>query len=149
MSTLVIERLKTTLSQSFTYTDNKRHTIKAIVPRLVMFNAPAGTFTFSIKSGVTTLASKTFTSAEIKSDLSTSDNYAWLWKVIDFSGIVQLESGTYSLEISSSGYTFTESSYLGWIRDHDDPFNTGDGNNSFFSENPFGFRIYELKRAGA
>jgi len=146
MSSLVLDTLVTTLSQSITLTQNRRVTIRAISLKVVMFNAPAGTFTLKVKSGANTLTSKTFTSADIKSDLSTADNYAYLWKVLDFSGNLQLENGTYTLEISSSGYTFSESAYLGWIRPHENIFNTGDGSNDSILNNPFGFRIFELKR---
>ena len=147
MTTLVVDELKTTLTQSFTVDLNRRYTIAAVRPYLYMHNSPAGTFTFSVKdSGANTIASKTFTSAEIKSDLSTSDNYCHLWKALVFTNPLQLSKGSYSLVISSSGYTFAESSYLAWVKEYENIFNTTDGANDTDFNNPMSFQLFEQKR---
>ena len=146
MTTLAVDELTTTLSQDFTINLNRRYSIEGIRPYIYMHNAPAGTFTLSVKDGVTTLASQTFDSAEIKSDLSTSDNYAHLWKRLVFDNPFQISKGTYTLELSSSGYTFSESNYLGWIREFENIFNETDGDNDSYDNNPFSFQIFENKR---
>ena len=145
MTTLVVEELKTTLSQNFTINGERRYQLVAVRPKIYMHNAPNGTFSLSIKSGSTTLASKSFTSAEIKSDLSTSDNYAWIWKNLAFDFTVPLEKGDYSLELSSSGYSFSSSSYIGWVKDHESVFNTISGNPTSSLDNPFTFQLFEYR----
>ena len=141
MTKLVVDELKTTLSQTFTLTKNKRMTIEAIRPYIYMHNAPSGTFTLAVKSGGTTLASKTFTSAEIKTDLATSNNYAHLWKAITFTNPTQIENGEYELELSAAGYTYSETGYLGWIREHENLTNELAGTPISDIENPRAFQL--------
>lgn len=144
MTTLVYDALETTIEQDFTINLNRRYTIEAINPYLMMFNEPSGTFTFSVlDSDTNILSSDTFTSADIKTDLSTSDSYAHIRKVIQFDNPLHLSRGTYTLKLSSSGYTFTESSHLGWVREFENIFNETTGTPSSDSENPFSFNIYE------
>ena len=146
MTTLVLDELDTTLSQDFTINLNRRYSIEGIRPYIYMHNAPAGTFTLSVKDGVTTLASQTFDSAEIKSDLSTADNYAHVWKRLVFDNPFQLSLGTYTLELSSAGYTFAESAYIGWIREFENVFNETSGTINTLFDNPFSFQIFENRR---
>ena len=146
MTKLVVEELITTLSQSFALALNKRYHVEGLKIYLVMFNAPAGTFTVSIKSGATTLASKDFDSAEIKTDLSTSDNYAHIYKGIVFDTDLALDDGSYSIELSSAGYTFSESSYLGWVKDHDQVFFDTDYTLDTVATHPLTFHLLEKKK---
>lgn len=141
MTKLIVDELKTTLSQTVTIDHEKRYLIAAVRPYIYMHNAPAGTFTLSIKDGGTPVASKTFTSAEIKSDLSTTDNYAHLWKVIQFDDPVQLTSKEYELELSHSGYTFSPSSYIAWVREHENQFNETSGIPVSDLENPYSYQL--------
>ena len=147
MTTLVLEELKSTLQQTVNLTLNRRYNIEAVRPLLYMHNAPAGTFTLSIKSGVNTLTSKSFTSADIKSDLSTVNNYAYLWKNLTFSEIALLKNGSYILELSSSGYTFSSSSYIGWIKEHENLFNETSGTPLTDLDNPFSYQLFEHRRS--
>ena len=141
MTKLVVDELLTTLSQTFTLTKNMRFTVEAIRPYIYMHNTPAGTFTVAVKSGGTELFSKTFTSAEIKSDLETTDNYAHIWKGIVFSNPAHIENGQYELELSSSGYTYSDTSYLGWIREHENLTNEIDGTPVSDMQNPRAFQL--------
>jgi hypothetical protein len=112
-----------------------------------MHNAPAGTFTLTVKnSDDETLVSQDFDSTEIKSDLSTSNNYAHVWKRLVFDNPFQLSKGTYTLVLSSSGYTFSESNYIGWIREFENVFNETSGTISELFDNPFSFQIFEKRR---
>lgn len=147
MTTLVVEELNDTLTQNFTIDLNRRYFVTGIRPYIYMHNSPAGTFTLSIKEGATTHASKDFTSAEIKSDLSTSDGFAHIWKALVFSSPLMLSKGSYSLVLSHAGYTFSETSYLGWIKEFENIFNTTDGNSTSFNDNPLSFQLFEKKVA--
>ncbi len=146
MTTLVVDELKTTLTQNLTINLNRRYTVAGIRPYLYMHNSPSGTFTLSIKEGATTHASKTFTSAEIKSDLSTSDNFAHIYKALVFANPLHLSEGTYTLELSSSGYTFGESSYLSWVKDFENIYNNTDSLTGIsLDDYPLGFQLFEAE----
>lgn len=145
MTKLVVDELKTTLSQTMTVDHEKRILIAGIRPYIYMHNSPAGTFTLSIKDGGVTVASKDFTSTEIKSDLSTSDNYAHLFKRLVFDNPAQLTSKEYELELSASGYSFSESGYLGWVREHENQFNRTGGTPFSDIENPRSFQLFEYQ----
>lgn len=146
MSYLATEELKTTLTQTITLKYNRVYQIAGLKLKLVMFNAPSGTFTVSIKSGANTLASKDFTSAEIKTDLSTVNNYAWLWKPFEFSTICALKKGSYDIVLSSSGYTYSNTSFLGWVKPHENIFTERTDAFTDYTTNPYGVRIYERTR---
>lgn len=141
MTKLVVDELFTTLSQTFTVTNQIRLTIKAIRPYIYMHNNPSGTFTISLKEGATTLASKTFDSASIKTDLSTSDNYAHIFKTIVFDDPVYIGDGEYEIELSSSGYSYSKSSYIGWVREHENLINEVNGTPISDFGNPRTFQL--------
>lgn len=147
MTTLVVDELKTTLTQTFTLTLNKRYNIGGIRPYIYMHNSPSGTFTLKIKSGANTLASKDFTSAEIKTDMSTSDNYVHIWKGLLFDTPIQLVKGSYILELSSSGYSYSASSFLGWVKEYENIFNEVSGTPLSYFDNPYSFQLFEYRRA--
>jgi hypothetical protein len=113
---LIVDELKDTLEQGFTIDLETRYSIIEFKPYLYMHNTPSGTFTLSIlDSDENTVTSKDFTSSDIKESLGTEDNYAHVYLPVRFDTI--LLKGTYIVRLSSSGYTFNESSYLGWARD--------------------------------
>lgn len=116
---LVVDELETTLSQTFTVFKNNRLDLVAIRPYILSHNSPAGTFTFKLLDGATTLFSDTFTAAELKTDISTANDYVRIWKNFSITVPTFLENGDYTLELSSSGYTYSDASYLGWIKEHE------------------------------
>ena len=74
MTTLLVETLKTELSQEIRLENQERYTIGAIIPYLYIHNSPVGTFTLEILNGVTSVFSQSFTSADIKTAIGASDN---------------------------------------------------------------------------
>jgi len=148
MTKLVTEELKTDLTQTITITDELIHHIDAVKIKLVMYNEPSGTFTLSLKEGATTYASKSFTSADIKTDLSTTDAYAWLYKAIQFDYTIPLRAGSYDFVLSHSGYTYSDSSFLGWVKSHENIFNSLSDAYSGDTNNPQDILIYEKKIGG-
>jgi membrane-bound metal-dependent hydrolase YbcI (DUF457 family) len=147
MTTLVVHELVTELAQEFTLNLARRYDVAAFYPYLYMHNAPAGTFTFSILQGVTTIFSKAFTSADIKSALSTANNYAHVFYPVIPSDPLLLNSGDYTAKITASGYTFSVSSFLGWIQQHEDLNNELDYTPANDIENPLSMRIKETRKA--
>lgn len=144
MSKIVVDELINTLTQSITLNQDRIMHIEALKIRLYMYNAPSGTFTLSVKLGATTLSSQSFTSADIKSDLSTSNNYALIDKLLLFD--LPLKKGTYSLELSASGYTYSQNSFISWVKSHENIFNEQSSVADSFLSNPFDVLIYENKR---
>lgn len=145
MTTLVVEQLETTLSQEFTVTSNRRAQLYAIRPYLYMHNTPLGTFSLELKRGSDVLTTKTFTCSDIQSDLSTANDYAHIYKALLLDSPVMIEKGTYTLELSASGYSFSESAYLGWIREYENQFYTVSGNYNNSFELPFSFQLFEFR----
>jgi len=139
---IVVEPLKTTLTQTINFTDLKRRKINGIRPYIYMHNAPAGTFTLTVKQGVVTLSSIDFDSAEIKSDLSTSDNFAHLDKLLIPPNGLILAGGSYDFILSSTGYTFSEASYLGWAVPYESVYNEIEGNERRALQLPFGIQLF-------
>lgn len=145
MTTLLVEELITTLEQDFTLAGSRVYQISAIRPFVCMYAAPSGTFTFSIKSGANTLGSVSFTSADIQSDLSTSNTYAYLHKALEFTNDIPLRAGTYTLEMSSSGYTYSANSFMAWVKNNDTYFTINGAVNNL-TNNPHSFELWENKR---
>lgn len=141
MTTLVVNPIGASLEQEFTYNLNDRCHIGAFYPYIVMIGAPAGTFTCELIQGATTLFSKTFTSSLIKLSLTTTDNYAHAFYPIIPDNPIQLERNTYKLKISSSGYTETSTSYIGWAQQFEDIQNEMSYTPIGTEENSLAFRL--------
>lgn len=147
MSTLVVDRLTTTLTQDIELGLQKRYQLNGAHLYIYIHNAPAGTFTVSVKDGATTLVSQSFTSADFQADLETTDVYAYGWKPITFSN-TPLKNGVYSVELSASGYSYSGSSYIGWIRPYYDAFIETTAAPENDTENPFGVYFFTKNLAG-
>lgn len=120
MTTLLVNPLKTQLRQEIRLNHDKRYIIEAICPYIYMHNSPNGTFIFRIKKGLTTVFSQSFTSIDLKASINTTNNYAHIFYAINpISGFLLLEKGNYIFELDSTGYTYSDTSYLGWITQHE------------------------------
>jgi len=135
---LLVEKLESTLTQSFTITGERKN-VAAICPYIYMHGAPSGTFTLTVKQGSTTMTSGTFTSAAIKTALGTANNYAHVFYPIEV--IAQFDAGEYDFILSASGYTATASSFIGWIRQHENLNNETDYTPDSDSDNPYAVRM--------
>lgn len=141
MTTLVVNPIGTGLEQEFTFNLNTRAHVGAFYPYLVMVSAPAGTFSVDLLKGLDVVFSKDFTSADIKMSLLTSDDFAHAFYPVIPNDPVQLEIGTYTLRISSSGYTETNTSYLAWAQQFEDIQNEMSYTPSGTEENSLAFRL--------
>jgi hypothetical protein len=147
VSTLLVETLRISLSQEFSITDEDRHQIGAFIPYIYMHNAPAGTFIFSVKNSANvTIFSKSFTSIDIKASLNTSLDYAHVFHPIIPTDPIQLEKGNYIFTLSSSGYTNSSSSFLGWIRQYESLNNILDYEPTDDGQNPLATRLKVYER---
>ena len=144
MSKLLVDELITTLSQSITFNNSDNILIKGLKLRLAFVDNPSGTFTVSFKRDSETLASKSFDMTDIKSELSTVNNNGHIYKGIEFDNPFPIDQGAYNVELSHSGYTFSESSFLAWIISHEDNFIKAENFNTVTA--PKSLLIYTLNR---
>ena len=146
MSTLLVQKLETELAQELSYKLSDRCQIGAFYPYLYMHNAPSGTFTIELlNSDDDAVMTKSFTSADIKASLSTSNNYAHVFYPIIPTNPIQIEYGNYTIKLSASGYSPSDSSYLGWIQQHENIQNIMDYAPAFDTQNSLAIRIKEYE----
>lgn len=127
------------LEQSIMFDLPEKCVIGAISPFLVMVGAPSGTFTIGLYSGATPLFEESFTSADIKSKLSTSNNHGYIY--YPFNPNIRVKKGNYKLKISSTGYTPGANSFICWAQQHENVQNTMSYLPSNVTENSLAFRV--------
>jgi hypothetical protein len=141
MSKLLVEELKTSLSEGFILSNTQRYQIAAILPHLYIHNEPSGNFTFTLKKGANTIFSKTFNVTQIKSTIENALDFSHLWLPIIPDLPTQVESGEYLFELTASGYTFNESAYIGWCRNFEEMSFKGDFGQFNSDENNLQLRL--------
>lgn len=140
---IVVEELVESESLSQEITINQPLQLGGIRLYLYSHNDPAGTFQFDIKHSNSSIYSDTFTASDLKTDLGTSDSYVHMWYSLTVDPIFSLGEGVYTFELSdSSGYTFSDSSFFGWVK----PFENRQVNQTYpvtgFNRNPFGIELW-------
>lgn len=141
MSTLLVEELYSELNQDIAFNLDSRCHIGAIIPYIYIHNAPVGTFKLQMMKGSTLVFENIFTCDEIKASLNTSDNYAHVFYPVIPLTPTQIEKGTYTIKLSSTGYTFTSASYLGWCRQYENVQAILDFEPENDGQNPMAMRI--------
>ena len=141
MSRLVVDELITTLEQPITV--DRSSYIASIRPHLYCHNSPLGTFYLNIYSPSGLIKSFSFTSQDIKSSCGLSEAYFHAYYAISMTPFL-LPRGEYTIKLESSGYTFSESSFVGWCKDVD-PVGRVSGTPENYTENPFSFNLIEYK----
>ena len=144
MTTLVIEELLDTLYQDFTVKVNT--IVDSIRLNLYMHNSPSGTFTVNLKEDATTIATKAYTAAEIETLAGfTANQYHHGYFTFEFDSHYPIKRNTtYRIELTSSGYSFSESAYIAWIRPHENGFNNSTIDLTDAANNPFGYQVWSL-----
>jgi hypothetical protein len=148
VTTLVCQTLVTELSQEIVYSLSERVHVGAFLPYLYMHGAPVADFTFSLTGPNGLVFSKTFTCAEIKTALGTTDNYAHVFYPIVPANPVQIESGTYTATLTApqdGTYTVNDTNFLAWIQQHEDLQASLDYETTSDEENPFTIRFKSYK----
>lgn len=148
MSDFIAQSLVTgnTLSQSFSLKLNTRYKVAAFYPFLYIHGAPAGIFTFSVKDeNLLIVYSKTFTSADIKTALSTVNNYVRCFYPVIPVAPLALDKGTFFFELSASGYVNSPTQFIAWIQQHEDLNNDLDYVPTNDAENPLALRLKVFK----
>ena len=114
MATLVVEPIGEAIDQAFQEITPTNNTfVEAIRLNLYKHNAPAGTVAVQVQdtNGKVIATSNSVTITDIS-------------VVAFFHGLVRFDvsaslkaSVTYRMAVSTSGYTFADASYLGWVKD--------------------------------
>ena len=142
MTTLLFKKLVTTLEQDLRYNSAKRCQIAAFIPYIYMHNSPSGTFIFELlNEDAEVIFSQSFDSAGIKQSLVTTNNYAHVFYPIVPTNPIQIERGLYTIKLSATGYTPSDSSYLGWIQQYENVQNVMDYVPASDAENSLAIRI--------
>ncbi len=146
---LYVEELKAiTLTQTFTVTKRAGILVERIRLHLCKYLAPTGTFTLTIKDGEgNTVATSAQTLDQMVMADATigSEDYYHGHVSFTFTRYPNLKPGDYTLELSSSGYTYAEDEFIGWCKAWDD------ASAPLVSEAPptdgsYDYEIYEVKR---
>lgn len=116
---LVIEPLVSGLEQSFRFKLEGRCLLAAIAPYLYMHNAPAGEFQFSVYKGGELVMMKLFDADEIKSSLESVHNFAHVYYPMVPTNPIFFTKGDYRAVLNATGYSYSPSSFLGWVRTHE------------------------------
>lgn len=144
MTQLLVHELQTSLESLITI--NSAKTIYAVRPHLHCHNSPAGTFTIGIYDiSDNLIQAKTFTSADIVAAMATANLYIHGYFTVTFDNVVPIVIGDYKIKLTSSGYTFSESSYLGWVADHENLKIELDYTPTSDLENPLSFELWGFK----
>lgn len=138
---LLVDTLTTTIEQTFYLKNDTRYILEEIKPYLYFHNAPAGTFTLTLLRGSTEITSKSFTTNDVKTALNTTDNYFHLFYPVQFDSFLPLEKGTYKLRLSSSGYVFSGSSYIAWVKEFESIYQEFENDISVVTDYPYSFRL--------
>lgn len=147
MSTILCETLEdTALVQQVNFKAYRKHRIPGVQLRVVYYNSPVGTFNVEFKSGLDVLGSGSFTTQDIKDGRNTTDDYGYVFVPITFNNAITILPGSYTIELSSTGYTYSSSSFMGWVKSFENLFNEREDEFVDFSSNPFDVLIYEERR---
>ena len=142
MTQLLVEPLAIDeLTQEIRLRRSERYQIGAFIPYLYLHNAPLGTFNFIVEKNSIILFQKSFTSADIKTSMGTTSDYLHCFYPIIPTNPVQLESGLYTLKLTSTGYSNSSTSFIGWIRQFEDLNNTLDYVPLDDDHNPLAIRL--------
>ena len=137
----------TTVEQEFTVAS--RQIVPTIQLNLIFINGPAGTFTLTVKEGSNTVGStsETYSSLETKHSLSADPTHHGFFNFDFATEIVLNEETTYTLELSTTGYTedLGTPNYFGWVIPHIDLLPSFSITTTSDDQKPYGFRIWSYQ----
>lgn len=139
MSTLVVDRLISYFSQPIAV--EREISCLALRAKMYVHDLPPGSFKFKIMRDATLIKAFPFTSLDLQQKLQITDDY--FWGEFAFDGLFFLPRGHYQIRLESSGYTFQESSFIGWVKDFEEIGRKVIGDAPDFSQYPFSFNLVE------
>jgi hypothetical protein len=138
MTRIAADQLITELAQGIEL--EKSYTLAGIRPRLYFHNIPAGTFYFRFYKDSVMIATYSFTSVSAQTSASITSPYFWV--DLSIKGGLPLSGGPYTIKLESDGYTYSPSSWIGWVKDFNYNGNLL-GNPQDFSEYPYTIKLIE------
>lgn len=144
MSTIVYDTLETELNQEIVIGNQLGLYSPTIKLWLFCNNNPTGTFKLGIYKDSNLVAEESFTVADLYTQLGQSGNSCHLFYALDFKGI-KLPFGFYVLKLNSTGYTYSKSSFLAWVKDWESEFSQNPNLDSVeWTQYPLAVRIISL-----
>lgn len=143
MTTLVIDELITELTQDVNI--KKDIKIGSIKFQFYVHNMPTGTFKLEILKDSVLYAEFPFTSNDLRNSFGATSNYFRVFYPFGYQENLTLYQGLYSFKISSIGYTYSATSFLGICKDWQTYFGQPLATSVEFTEYPFSYRILERK----
>lgn len=145
MSKILVEELKTSLEQDFTA--NKKHVLKSIRLWLYKHLSPSGNIYIEVIQGGQTIAtSGNITSAYLEANTdATALNYSHGYIRFDFTDTFVILKGNFTVRLNSSGYSFSDSAYFGWVKPHENKLFTETYTNRNELDNTFGVQFWEIR----
>ena len=147
---LALEELKAvTLVQEITRTSTAL--VNRIRLHLYKHLSPAGTFTCTVTDASdNVLASKSLTLAEMITASGTADlsaNYYHGYVSFVFDKVCTLRPGDYKIKLSSSGYTYADAAFIGWVKAWDDrAIDVTGASSPLMVDAPYDLELYKLDR---
>lgn len=116
---LLVHELMTTLEQQVT-TNHRNILIEAIRPHIYKHANPSGSLSIKLKdlNDQTIASSNTLTISTIHTTGFSSATYGHGYIKFDIDAFLRKET-TYKIVLEASGYTFSESAYIGWCNGFD------------------------------
>lgn len=145
---LLVEELRegNELYSSFTLNLNRRSQLAAFYPYLFIKNVPNGDFYIGIrKTNGAFQYEEHFTSSDLQALLNTTDTNIRIFKPVIPLNPIFMEKGDYEIYLYSENYTFKRTSFIGWIRQHEDLNNELSFTPLNDAENPLAFRLKVYK----
>lgn len=156
MTTLVLDEVRSAfpLIQEDTIRGELRTRLRAVRLHLIGVGNPlAGSLKLSLKKGLSLVSEKEISLSEIKTNIDTilgvSENHWHGYVRFEIDDTISLErDDIWTMElIGTNGYNFSDSSYIGWVKPHEDFVNSHKDvtpTNPFAL--PFGYQLWKYKR---
>jgi hypothetical protein len=139
LTSLVMDSLETELVQDIEI--YKDMSIKGIKLKLYFHQSPPGTFYLRFYKDASVIKEYSFISSNIKSQIGTLNNY--FHAVVALVGDFMLPRGNIQIKLESSGYSYSNSSFIGWCKDYDKVDERFTGTSNDFTSHPYEFKLIE------
>lgn len=114
MKTLVVDELRSTLSQPLTVPT--RVTLERAMPHLYAQGSPTGTVRLRVMAGATTVSEVTLDleTAMVKAGKTLANYHGYISFV--FARPPILAAGDYTIELEAVGYVYDDETFVGWVK---------------------------------
>jgi hypothetical protein len=147
MTTLLVQDLRTSpLEQDFLVKTRRRATLSGVRLYLYLHNSPMGSINVSIEQGNQSIITQSFNLSDIETQAQTINKYIHGMFLIPFDRNVILNYGLHKIRLEADTYIFSQLSYVGWVRRHEDMTNFIDYAPIDDTQKPLSFELWEFRR---